>query len=160
MEKKWTEIAIARAIGVTRETLRSYRYRGCTGKTPEEVAAWREENIEAGRPSLGERSSGSYRESQDLDTREQLAKIACKEAEAAKREIENKILLGELGRRDVYEQGASELVNLIRARLEMLPDQITADAPSEIRSQERERIADTVHLILMEMSQWKLTTEE
>jgi len=162
--KKLNERQMAIAVGITYPTLRGYRLRGCEGTTPEEVKAWREEHIGYGRETLGERANGSCKthesDSQGLDEREQLAKIACKEAEARKREIENEVLMGELGRRDEYEQAGSELVNLIRARLELIPDECSAEAPSEYRTQERERLADKIHLILTEMSQWTLTTEE
>lgn len=164
-EKKPSDQRLAIAAGINYRTLLGYRHRGCTARTVEEIHAWREENVGYGRPTIGERMNGEAKkrdrdDGDDLDEREQLAKIACKEAEAKKREIENEVLMGELGRRDQYEQAGSELVNMIRARLEMIPDQLSADAPAEVRMQEHERLSELIYLILMEMSQWTLTTEE
>jgi|GEM_PF-5683604 hypothetical protein len=39
-----TDREIANALGVTPKTISQYRYQGCTGKTAEAVAQWRDEH--------------------------------------------------------------------------------------------------------------------
>jgi len=158
--KKMSRAALAVASGITYPTLLKYCQRGFKGTTPEEVQAYRDEHVGYGRKSVREREDEDDEEPNDLDRQEQLAKIEAKQEEARHRRIQNDILEGETGYRAAFEQGASELVNLIRARLELIPDECSAEAPAEFRIQERERLADKIHLILTEMSQWKLTTEE
>ncbi len=160
MEKKQTETAIAAELGITYHTLRSYRRRGCTAETAGEVAAWRDENIGYGRPTLGERKNGSFKDGQDLDEQEQRAKIAAKEEEARHRRIQNDILEAKLYDADDVEQSVAELTSLIRHRIETIPDELQTELPPEIRLAITERLRDKIYLILTEMSQWKLTTEE
>ncbi len=155
--KKRSEASLAIACGLTYPTLRKYRLRGCEGTTPDEILAWRDENIGYGRKSVGERDIPDDGDSglEDEKLRQQIRKL---ELENADREMDLAKRRGELLDKDEVMSEALELVHMVRTRLEMIPDQLSADMPDAIRMQQRERTAELIHMILMEMSQTKLAT--
>jgi phage terminase Nu1 subunit (DNA packaging protein) len=114
--------------------------------------AWRAANVapRKGGPKA-ERPTG---ELQEALIRAQVAKL---EAEAEAKELKNAQLRGELYDAEETEQAVSMLTSMIRNRLEAVPAEIEMEFPPEIRQQVKELVDTKLRLVLMEMSQWRMS---
>lgn len=157
-------VELATALGVSSKTINDYVRRGCPTDSPEAARSWKEENIARnGPPTIGERSSGVVSRryaSHELDEAEQRAKIAKLEEEARGRRIKNDKEMGSLVYRDDVEQSATELTLRIKQRLEAIPIELEPEIPIDLRAQLTARWSEKIALILTEMSQMQLTSQE
>lgn len=157
-KKKLTETQLALACGIDYRTLLGYRHRGCTATAPEEVLAWREENVGYGRPTRGERANGAVKSGDDEDLKEENLRKKNRQLDLENEEKE--LDLAERKRQlldatDV-ELKVSELTGMIRARLESIAHELEPEWSPEYRAFVTERLTDKHKLVLTEMSQWRL----
>lgn len=86
------------------------------------------------------------------------AKVRDTNAAARKKEIENQVREGLLYEAESVEQQVAELTGMIRHRMETIADELETEWPPEVRQVVTERLRDKIHLILTEMSQWRMET--
>lgn len=155
-----TKKELAEALGVSRVALNQWEREGAPVESvlerpvEEAVAALKGWRATHKRP----RFRDSVEPDADGDLQQQLlaAQVREKNAAAAEKEIKNAIRLGELYDAQDVELQVSELCGLIRTRLESIPSELESEWPAEVRAQVTQRMADKIHLILTEMSQWRL----
>lgn len=162
--KQSEEAAIAEAAGVTVRTLYDDRQKGFDGSTGDEYLLWRAANVaprRGGRASIGER--GREIAAHELDEAEQRAKIAKLEEEARAKQLANDEREGRLLERDDVVLQVAEVVSMVRATLERMPNELESEIPASHRAQTVERLRDYVRLMLTRMSQhqfeWEKPTE-
>lgn len=159
-EKKPSDQKLAIAAGINYRTLLGYRHRGCTARTVEEIHAWREENVGYGRPTIGERMNGSDkkrdRDDDGLDEEKLRQQIRKLDAEAREKELDVAEREGKLLNADDVELNVGELISMIRARIESIPNELETEWPPEVRAFVTERLSEKLKLILTSMSQWRM----
>jgi phage terminase Nu1 subunit (DNA packaging protein) len=87
---------------------------------------------------------------------ERQARIRKLNAEAEARELKNAQLRGELYEAAEVERQVAELTSRIRLRLESIPGELQTEWPAELQAVVTQRMSDKLHLILTEMSHWRL----
>lgn len=159
--KQSEEAAIAEAAGVTVRTLYDDRQKGFDGSTGDEYLLWRAANVaprRGGRASIGER--GREIAAHELDEAEQRAKIAKLEEEARAKQLANDEREGRLLERDDVVLQVAEVVSMVRATLERMPNELESEIPASHRAQTVERLRDYVRLMLTRMSQHQFEWEK
>lgn len=158
-----TEELLKALGGITDRTLRGYFARGCPRGPIEAAVAWRDEHIgNNGPPTVGERAAGAKVKTPraELDEEEQRARIEKLQQEARAKQLKNDVAEGELVYRDEVEQKVAELCLRIKHRIEAIPQELETEWPVDLRESIKERMTDKLHLILTEMSQWEMGTNE
>ena len=127
---------VARAFGVTLDTVKKgWRPSGMPGKRGRwdlaEIARWKR---------LRNRDPGEPASASDIETlsRRRAAEARIKEAEADRRERENRVKAGDLLQRSEVERWATTVLVETREQVMQLPDRLANLAPPEIRNQLRE----------------------
>jgi phage terminase Nu1 subunit (DNA packaging protein) len=149
------------ALGRSERTVTGYIRRGMPTDSVEVASQWVADNINNnGPPTIGERKAGLTSRripKNELDEEEQRARIRKLDAEGAAKELANAVKRGELMNTDDANLSVSELCLMVKARLEAIPEKVTTDCPAEMRPALLQRWSDEIHLILTEMSQWRLS---
>jgi phage terminase Nu1 subunit (DNA packaging protein) len=133
---------LAMEIGVSRQTLYTWGNEGCPlDDGVDAIREWRTEHHPPPRA---------------IADQAKLARARLADAQAYAQEQKNLERDGQLLDAEDANLAVSELCNLIRARLEAIPNDLQTEWPPEVRQQVTERLSDKIHLILTEMSQWRL----
>lgn len=152
---------IADELGISRVTYHAWLRRGCPRGSAAAAQEWRDNNIQPrmGGPKTNARQAGGTVQEAIL-----LGQAVKLKEDARGKKLKNDMLERKLVYRDEASLEVTELVNMIRTRLESAPDEIISDIPSKIRDESElerireialERMKDKVFLILTELSQWK-----
>jgi len=137
---------LALDLGTSRQTLYTWQKEGCPlDQGLEAVKEWRNKH-----KTNGEEAT-HYARLQAAKERKLLAEALAKETENLRR-------AGQYYRAEDVELAAIELTSIIRNRLEAAPNEIVQELPVEVRQTILELLQNKVHLILTEMSSWRLTT--
>lgn len=155
-----TRKELADALGVSRQALNQWEREGADvagalnlplDEAVQWIKWWREDNK---RPTYKEATEPKA----DGTPQERLlaAQIRKTNAEAEAKELKNAIARGELYDAPEVEQSASLFTSMIRNRMEGWPQKLAMEWPAEFRVLASELLTQEVHLLLQEMSQWKV----
>jgi len=117
-----------------------------------DILQWRDSRLHA-RTSSDETAAELLRRKRAAD-----ARVA--EAQAEKLERENALRAGELLESRLVMLSANELVLLVKARLEQVPDEIELLMPPEHRTDTRRELESYVDRLLHEMSGWRFNPKD
>jgi hypothetical protein len=137
---------------VSRQQLSRYKREGCPMTTPEAVQAWRQAHKLS-------RKGVVLTADESLQERYVKSQIAKNEAEAESKRLRNAKTKSELYDASEVERCVGELTSMIRGRLESIPSELETEWPLEVRALVTQRMADKIHLILTQMSAWRLPPE-
>lgn len=142
-----TVVALAAHYGVSRQTIYNWRDAGCPiGAGLPEIDAWLDANRS---PEL------SGLDLKEAKLRGQVFKL---QEEIREKRLDNDKKEGLLYEAKLVEQNVAELTGMIRHRMETIADELETEWPPEVRQVVTERLRDKIHLILTEMSQWRMET--
>ncbi len=159
---------ISAAFGCSDQNVYRWLKMGMPRGPIEACREWVADNIAPnGPPTVGERAAGHPRRrdhaAHELDEAEQRAKIAKLEEEARAKQLANDEREGRLLERDDVVLQVAEVVSMVRATLERMPNELESEIPASHRAQTVERLRDYVRLMLTRMSQhqfeWEKPTE-
>jgi phage terminase Nu1 subunit (DNA packaging protein) len=141
--------ALAKRLGRSERTIGEYLAKGMPGKPGSydvaECEAWLAANL---RPKPDDSDSSIARQIRQAELEERQENIRAKK-------LKNDLLEGRMYLVDDVELAAAELTNRIRERLERIPTEISQALPAKHRRTGRDRVAEIIHGILVEMAAWQ-----
>lgn len=141
---------LAKRLGRSERTIGEYIGRGMPGNPGSynvaDCQAWLAESIRSAKPDEGDSSIA-------LQIRR--AELAEREENVRSKRLKNDLLEGRMYLVDEVELAAAELTNRIRERLERIPTEISQALPAKHRRTGRDRVAEIIHGILVEMAAWQ-----
>jgi phage terminase Nu1 subunit (DNA packaging protein) len=150
---------IAAAHEVTLRTVQGWVQRrgGRPFESIEESRAWVAENIGPNGVSLGDRRAGRAKIPRDkLDEEEQRARIEKLREEARQKQLKNDQLEGRLWDAAGVLTTWRQAMNVLRARLQEIPQSLAADLPLEYRDQQIQRADELLRLAMKELEDTQL----
>jgi len=142
-----TMTELAAAVGTTRQSLSSWKRKGCPMTTADEIKAWRADNI------LPRNGAAHPDESQGARLVRMQADKAAADAEGKR--IRNQQLRGELVDRAEVVREFSEFLVSAKPILEAIPDDCAIETPQEFRVSVRSVAKNAVDRALLKLSQWQ-----
>lgn len=141
---------MAKLLGRAERTVGEYLSRGMPGKPGSydvaDCEAWIAESIRSAKPDEGDPSIAVQIRQAELEERQENIRG---------KKLKNDLLEGRMYLVDDVELAAAELTNRIRDRLERIPTEISQALPAKHRRTGRERVAEIIHGILVEMAAWQ-----